>query len=640
MLIKGLDVARYVKASAGRANLRVVFEDECQPRHDGETIYLPRITRHTTQEQLDSIMASTDHEVAHDLYSDFGILREKKISAQTSPLGFIWNVLEDSRVNALEATEYEGFRELWDKSCPLLLDQIREKTKEEASPLNKIIKSLIKWDTKVSSRLFPQCELSGSRFKTDGEMDKTLEPFSNRLLDAQEEPGKKLGSAMTYDLARDIFKALGGDPDAEEKRVKEPPKPAKDGGKEEKESPKGEPTEATKKDSKPEEKPPLTDEKAPKEEKVADKGEEIEGLGESGAAGNAESDDESKKITKDQWQVVRVELADIDTKLVSTHDTKEKDRMNKTGLLYKIEVGDRDYTWLAASIDDYITVDYIKNTASDGFDYLLNRDSAASHFFIKNFYKRVESKVTRIDNFAQQVRRLIQIRAKTQYEYGTKQGKMDYARLARLALKTPGFSERIFKKKVTNTVLDAAVTVLIDMSGSMSGDKVFFACEAAVLLNEVFGVLKVPVEILGFTDNSHSINTPVNYIYKSFAALKLSEEALVQNIACSSDHMTGNPDGDSILWAYDRLIKRKEKKRLLIVMSDGQPAASFSSYDLSAFTKQVIQEIESNKRVEIYGLGLCDESVFKYYKHCSTVNEPEEIPTKLLELIERKLLND
>ena len=75
-------------------------------------------------------------------------------------------------------------------------------------------------------------------------------------------------------------------------------------------------------------------------------------------------------------------------------------------------------------------------------------------------------------------------------------------------------------------------------------------------------------------------------------------------------------------------------------MSDGQPAASVSSYDLSAFTKQVVQEIESNKRVEIYGLGLCDESVFKYYKHCSTVNEPEEIPTKLLELIERKLLND
>ena len=75
-------------------------------------------------------------------------------------------------------------------------------------------------------------------------------------------------------------------------------------------------------------------------------------------------------------------------------------------------------------------------------------------------------------------------------------------------------------------------------------------------------------------------------------------------------------------------------------MSDGQPSASRHCGGLAPYTKQVIQEIEKNKRVEIYGLGLCDESVFKYYKHCSTVNTPEEIPTKLLELIERKLLND
>lgn len=623
MLLQGLDVARYVKASAGRANLRVVFEDKCQPRHDGETIYLPRITLHTTQEQLDDIMASTDHEVAHDLYSDFGILREKKISADTSPLGFIWNILEDSRVNALEATEYEGFRELWDKSCPLILDKIREKTKEEASPLNKIIRSLIKWDTRVSSRLFPQCELSGSRFKTDEEIDKTLEPFSNRLLDAQEEPRKKLGSAMTYDLAKDIFKALGGDPEGEEKRAKEPPKPPKE------ESPKGEPTET--KDGKPTDKPAIPDEKPPKEESL-------------GESKTAKSSDEPKKITEDEWKIVRVEIKDVDTKLVSTHDTVTEERMNKTGLLYAVDESGTSYDWPSASVDDFEVVDYIKNTTTTSrVAGLLNKETGSAEFFVRSFHNRVESKVARIDNFAQQVRRLIQIRAKNQYEYGTKQGKMDYARLARLALKVPGFSERIFKKKVTNTVLDAAVTVLIDMSGSMTGDKVLFACEAAVLLNEVFSVLSVPVEILGFTDmrsSSTDMFHPISYVYKSFAALRVSKEDLIKNIGASSAHMTGNADGDSILWAYDRLIRRKEKKRLLIVMSDGQPASSRSDDGLAPYTKQVIQEIEKNKRVEIYGLGLCDESVFKYYKHCSTVNTPEEIPTKLLELIERKLLND
>ena len=39
---------KYVRASAGRANLAIAFEDRNEPRHDGKTIYLPRITYHTT----------------------------------------------------------------------------------------------------------------------------------------------------------------------------------------------------------------------------------------------------------------------------------------------------------------------------------------------------------------------------------------------------------------------------------------------------------------------------------------------------------------------------------------------------------------------------------------------------------------
>ena len=52
MLTKGIEVQKYIKASAGRANLNVVFEDQNQPRHDGKTIYLPNITYKTTEEEL------------------------------------------------------------------------------------------------------------------------------------------------------------------------------------------------------------------------------------------------------------------------------------------------------------------------------------------------------------------------------------------------------------------------------------------------------------------------------------------------------------------------------------------------------------------------------------------------------------
>jgi cobalamin biosynthesis protein CobT len=73
-------------------------------------------------------------------------------------------------------------------------------------------------------------------------------------------------------------------------------------------------------------------------------------------------------------------------------------------------------------------------------------------------------------------------------------------------------------------------------------------------------------------------------------------------------------------------------------MSDGSPAASKSSRGLEEFTDKVIKEIEASKSVDIYGLGLCSDSVQYYYKAHSVVQEPQEIPSKLIELIERKIL--
>ena len=183
MLTKSIEVMRYVKASAGRSNLRVVFEDVNQPRHNGTTIFLPKITTKTTEQELLSMMASTDHEVAHDLYSDFGLLREKNVDAQSSSLGFIWNVLEDSRVNNLEAADYEGFRELWDEVCPTQLKEIIEKTETTEHGLAKIIRSMMKWETTINRSMFPLCAVACCKMTTTEEIDKLLEPFTDRLLE-------------------------------------------------------------------------------------------------------------------------------------------------------------------------------------------------------------------------------------------------------------------------------------------------------------------------------------------------------------------------------------------------------------------------------------------------------------------------
>ena len=152
-------------------------------------------------------------------------------------------------------------------------------------------------------------------------------------------------------------------------------------------------------------------------------------------------------------------------------------------------------------------------------------------------------------------------------------------------------------------------------------------------------VLKIPLEIAGFSDTHHNGATiPIHCLYKPFVQQTLTEEDLIARIGSSTAIMTGNPDGENILYAYNNLVKRKEKKRCLIVLSDGQPAASKGVRGLGRFTLQVIQEIEAEKKVDIYGLGLLSDSVASYYKNNSSVHTVGDIPEKLLDLIKRKVL--
>lgn len=598
MLTRSLEVMRYIKASAGRSNLRVVFENKNEPRHDGKTIFLPKITAKMTVDELEEIMSSTDHEVAHDEYSDFAILKEKKINPSTSTLGLLWNIIEDSRVNALEAESYSGFRELWDKTTPRLLEKVLKNNTDD-TPLSVAILALIRWDCEVSGPLFPSCALVGETYPRNEKFEKILEVFTPRLIACQEEPRKIEGTKLSYELARDIFRALGGDPDKEEREK------------------------FLELESGTEEKEAAGEEDKTKKSKETDK---------------KTKEGKLKKKEDEEWCIKKVELKDLPSKLVTTHDL-DHGHMSKVGLEHDT-IFDSE-SWEITPVDDFIVVDYYNHSSTHtAQSSQLNTDSTAANFYCNAFETRIKNEVSVSENFAQQVKRLIQIRARVRYEYGVKKGKLDQARLSRIVLKTPGFSERVFKNKINSTVLNAAVTVLIDMSGSMAGDKVLYAGQAAVLLNNVFQVLQVPLEILGFTDTYVGTCPPVMYVYKPFIQPKLSEEELVKNIGASSASMLGNPDGESILWAYDRLLKRREKKRLLIVMSDGQPAASRGNTGLSELTLKVIEEIEQQKKVEIYGLGLCSSSVNDFYKDNSVVSNAADIPQKLLELIERKLFNE
>ena len=79
-----------------------------------------------------------------------------------------------------------------------------------------------------------------------------------------------------------------------------------------------------------------------------------------------------------------------------------------------------------------------------------------------------------------------------------------------------------------------------------------------------------------------------------------------------------NIDGEALLWAFKRIVKRKEERKILMIISDGAPVddstLSVNSGDyLEKHLKQTVKWIEENSNVEVLAVGIGHE-VTRYYK--------------------------
>jgi len=446
MLTKAIEVMKYIRASAGRAGISVVFEDVNQPRHDGKTIFLPKITAKTTDLELQQLMASVDHEVAHDRFSSFEVLKEMKVP-RDGILMFVWNFLEDSRINSIEAAEYRGFRENWDETSSILVGQILSRAKKSKSPMAVITTALMCWESSMTAPYFPKIELIASKARPNKKIIGVLNNFSDRLLDCHSILDKTLGTEATYKLALEILKELG----EEAKEELMPP-----------------PVTLVPSDDKDGKKADFTFDSKPGETEETSK-----------------TDEAPVKQDEQEYKIIEIKVTKEDLDAYSLTMPEEDSDMGKVGINFKpVETTSE---WDLTDYNKFLVVDYPRHTGDEKFF------EKKKSTFLKEYNSRVAPMLISQENFAQQVRKLIQIRAKVQREYGVKKGKLDQSRLSRICFKAPGFSERVFKNKIENKMLDAAITVLVDMSGSMSGDKAFYAMASTLLVNEVCSTLNIPL---------------------------------------------------------------------------------------------------------------------------------------------------
>ena len=179
------------------------------------------------------------------------------------------------------------------------------------------------------------------------------------------------------------------------------------------------------------------------------------------------------------------------------------------------------------------------------------------------------------------VRRLLQVRSEAVYEGGLRRGKLQRSKVYRIGCPTVGngdWNSRIFRKRTDSETLDTCVEVLIDFSGSMHGDKIETAITAGVQLADCLDKVGIPVCVTAFSDYYTHGDNLITGVFKNFDA-PCNPQDMLDAMSYHEEHfMASNPDCCAVHYAIQRVGSRREKRKVLLVLSDGHPAAMRRSH--------------------------------------------------------------
>lgn len=187
--------------------------------------------------------------------------------------------------------------------------------------------------------------------------------------------------------------------------------------------------------------------------------------------------------------------------------------------------------------------------------------------------------------------------------------------------------EKVFYNKSSKHDIDTSITLLVDASGSMAGSKTHIAAASTVMLNEICQKLHIQTRIYTFS-TGWSGNTLIKV---KAAHKKLGEDKLISELSGSFPH-GGNSDGVFVRYCYEELLRDKTNKKILIVLSDGQPSGACESGDDAKYLYQMTKMIESQGIVDLYGVGIQDTSVKHFYNKHVIIKDSEQLPEAILNI--------
>lgn len=241
---------------------------------------------------------------------------------------------------------------------------------------------------------------------------------------------------------------------------------------------------------------------------------------------------------------------------------------------------------------------------------------------------------------------------------GRRSGRLNSSGLHRLL----AGDDRVFAKREEIRAKDTAVMLLSDCSGSMSGAPMATAMSASYALAQVLERCNIPAECMGFTTsngyafkstdrpvvsaadiqrlnvekNADEQRTGVAFsrfipiympIFKEFhERLNVDVKKRFAYQRSVQPNMGGNIDGESLEYAAMRLMKRKENRKVIIVLSDGFPAgANNDDEHLKYMTERL-----TAAGIDLVGIGIKSNAVERFYENSIVLHEIADLPKAVM----------
>jgi len=270
---------------------------------------------------------------------------------------------------------------------------------------------------------------------------------------------------------------------------------------------------------------------------------------------------------------------------------------------------------------------------SDRFDKVVRGDKLETGTR-ENYHEVLSGVKDYVNVMKTRLRKALLSTQRRDWEGGREYGKLDTKRL----VSAYGGQRQVFKRRVDRLEENTAVTILVDLSGSMYGEKIELAQQTCVALAECFEGTSIQYQIIGF-DSQRVSNSPeatsgtayhradANYIYefKGFNELLRSSKEKLASITKTGG--CNNADRDAIMYAIHSMKNREEKRKVLLVLSDGHPANKTINVGYEELTRHANLAVKYGqaKGIECVGVGIMDSTVKTIYPDYVVVKSVDDL---------------